>query len=157
MTAADLPRLQVTEAVVKEALRLYPPLWYLERVVEEPDVLDGVALPPGQRVAVSPFALHRDPAFHDEPSALRPDRWIDRAAAPRVPGYTYVPVGGGPRMCLGAHFGTVAMVIATATVLGRHRLSPAPDCTPVFHTRTILQPEGLVLDVAGREPATAAR
>ncbi|GGJ69830.1 cytochrome P450 [Streptomyces brasiliensis] len=156
-TAADLPRLQVTEAVVKETLRLYPPLWYLERVLEEPDVLDGVALLPGQRVAVSPFALHRDPALYDEPAAFHPDRWIDRAAAPRVPGYTYVPFGGGPRMCLGAHFGTVAMVIATATVLSRYRLSPAPDCTPVFHTRTILQPKGLVLDVADREPAKVAR
>ncbi|MFJ9863392.1 cytochrome P450 [Streptomyces sp. NPDC101165] len=149
-TAADLPRLRVTEAVVKETLRMYPPLWYLERVLEEPDVLDGVALLPGQRVAVSPFALHRDPALYDEPLAFHPDRWIDRAASPRVPGYTYVPFGGGPRMCLGAHFGTVAMVIATATVLSRYRLSPAPDCTPVFHTRTILQPKGLVLDVTDR-------
>ncbi|MGW3148210.1 cytochrome P450 [Streptomyces sp. NPDC001177] len=152
-TAADPPRLRVTEAVVKETLRLYPPLWYLERVLEEPDVLGGVALRPGQRVAVSPFALHRDPALYDEPAAFHPDRWIDRAAAPRVPGYTYIPFGGGPRMCLGAHFGTVAMIIATATVLSRCRVSPASECTPVFDTRTILQPKGLVLGVADRESA----
>ncbi|WP_317447502.1 cytochrome P450 [Streptomyces collinus] len=153
--AADLPRLRVTEAVVKETLRLYPPLWYLERVCAEPDILGGVALRPGQRVAVSPFALHRDPALYDEPSAFQPDRWIDRAPAPRPPGYTYVPFGGGPRMCLGAHFGTVAMVVATATVVGRYRLSPPADRTPAFDTRTILQPRGLFLDVTEREPATA--
>ncbi|MGW7382829.1 cytochrome P450 [Streptomyces sp. NPDC054794] len=154
--AADLPRLPVTEAVVKETLRLYPPLWYLERTVEEPDVLGGVRLRPGQRVAISPFALHRDPALYEAPLVFAPDRWIDRAATPRLPGYTYLPFGGGPRMCLGAHFGTVAMVIATATVLARYRLAPAPDRTPVFDTRTILQPKGLVLDITDREPAPAA-
>ncbi|MEV0415573.1 cytochrome P450 [Streptomyces sp. NPDC050448] len=151
-TAADLPRLAVTEAVVKETLRLYPPLWLLERTVDQHTQLAGHPLRPGQRVAVSPFVLHRDARHYDQPTAFRPDRRIDRSAADPLPKYAFMPFGGGPRNCLGAHFGTVAMVRATATVAGRYRLSRTAGTTPAFSTRTILQPDGLTLDVADRPP-----
>ncbi|MEU6771342.1 cytochrome P450 [Streptomyces sp. NPDC046759] len=68
-----------------------------------------------------------------------------------------VPFGRGPRMCLGAHFGTVAMVLATATAVSRYRLAPEPDRTPVFGTRTVLEREGLVFDVSDRGPAAPVR
>lgn len=149
-TAADLPRLAVTESVVKETLRLYPPLWMLERTVDQPTELAGYPLRAGQRVAVSPFVLQRDPRHYEQPTAFRPDRWIDRPAATPLPKYAFMPFGGGPRTCLGAHFSTVAMVIATATVLGRHQVTRTAGTTPAFSTRTILQPEGLTLDVGIR-------
>ncbi|MFG2874526.1 cytochrome P450 [Streptomyces sp. NPDC048337] len=74
-TPADLPRLPSTEAVVKETLRLYPPLWYLERTVDLPTELAGYPLRPGTRVAVSPFVIHRDPRFYDRPMEFLPDHW----------------------------------------------------------------------------------
>ncbi|MFD9412144.1 cytochrome P450 [Streptomyces sp. NPDC059989] len=151
-TASDVPRLVVTEAVVKETLRLYPPLWMLERTVEQPTELAGHPLHPGQRVAVSPFVLHRDPRHYDQPTAFRPDRWIERSTATPLPKYAFMPFGGGPRNCLGAHFAMVAMVVATATLAGRYRLSRTAGTVPVFSTRTILQPRGLAFDVATRSP-----
>ncbi|MFE6843209.1 cytochrome P450 [Streptomyces sp. NPDC057686] len=150
-TAADLPHLAVTEAVVKEALRLYPPLWLLERTVDRPTRLAGYPLRPGRRVAVSPFVLQRDPRHYDRPTEFRPERWTERPATP-LPKYAFMPFGGGPRTCLGAHFAMVAMVTATATVVARHRVTRAAGTTPAFSTRTILQPGGLTLEVAARTP-----
>ncbi|MFJ9644025.1 cytochrome P450 [Streptomyces sp. NPDC101206] len=155
-TAADLPRLAVTEGVVKETLRLYPPLWFLERSVDQPTELAGYPLRPGQRVAVSPFVLHRDPRHYDRPTEFRPDRWIDRPADYTLPKYAFMPFGGGPRTCLGAHFATVAMIVTTAALTSRYRLTRAPGSTPVFGTRSILQPEGLTLDVTTREDLAVA-
>ncbi|WP_369777504.1 cytochrome P450 [Streptomyces sp. R33] len=139
--------------MAKEALRLYPPLWLLERTVDRPTRLAGYPLRPGQRVAVSPFVLQRDPRHYDRPAAFRPERWTERPATP-LPKYAFMPFGGGPRTCLGAHFAMVAMVTATATatVVARHRVTRAEGTTPVFSTRTILQPGGLTLDVAARTP-----
>ncbi|MFK0257072.1 cytochrome P450 [Streptomyces sp. NPDC090445] len=151
-TAADLPRLAVTEAVVKETLRLYPPLWLLERAVDQPTELAGYPLRPGQRVAVSPFVLQRDPRHYDRPTEFRPDRWINRPAAAPLPKYAFMPFGGGPRTCLGAHFATVAMVVTTAALTSRYHLTRTPGTTPAFGTRTILQPEGLTLDLTTRDP-----
>nr|WSX53612.1 cytochrome P450 [Streptomyces sp. NBC_00974] len=148
-TAADAPRLAVTESVVKETLRLYPPLWFLQRTVEEPAELAGYPLRRGQQIAVSPFVLHRDPHHYDEPTTFNPDRWTDRPATP-LPKYAFMPFGGGPRTCLGAHFATTAMTIATATLTRDHQITSAPGITPAFHTRTILQPHHLTLDVSGR-------
>ncbi|MGW1894754.1 cytochrome P450 [Streptomyces sp. NPDC002004] len=149
-TPADLPDLPITGAVVKETLRLYSPLWYLERTVEAPTMLGGCPLLPGRRVAVSPFVLHRDPRLYDRPQTFRPERWIERSAEALPPGYSYVPFGGGPRMCLGAQFGTTAMVIAVATVVSRYRLREAAGSAPAFDSRTILQPRGLILNVTER-------
>ncbi len=151
-TAADLPRLAVTESVVKETLRLYPPLWLLERTVEEPTELAGYPLRPGQRVAVSPFVLHRDPRHYDQPTAFHPDRWINRSPATPLPKYAFMPFGGGPRTCLGAHFATVAMTITTATLTSRYQLTRTAGTTPVFSTRTILQAHGLTLDITEAPP-----
>lgn len=107
---------------MKEALRLYPPLWLLERTVDRPTRLAGYPLRPGQRVAVSPYVLQRDPRHYDRPAAFRPER-----PATPLPKYAFMPFGGGPRTCLGAHFAMVAMVTATATATSSPATgSPAP-------------------------------
>lgn len=147
-TAADVPGLPVAGAVVKATLRLYPPLWLVQRTVEEPTELAGFPIRRGQRVGVSPFVLHRDPHHYDRPAAFDPDRWIERPDTP-LPKYAFMPFGGGPRNCLGTHFATTAMTIAAATLTRDYRIGQSPGTTTTFDTRTILQPRGLTLDVAG--------
>ncbi|MFJ8209086.1 cytochrome P450 [Streptomyces sp. NPDC096033] len=146
-TATDVPRLAVTESVVKETLRLYPPLWLIERTVEETTELAGYPLRPGQRVAVSPFVLQRDPRHYPQPAVFRPDRWTGRSPADPLPKYAFMPFGGGPRTCLGTHFATVAMTLTTATLTSNYQINRTPGTTPVFSTRTILQPHKLALDI----------
>lgn len=156
-TGADVPRLTVTASVVTETLRLYPPLWLIERTVEEPTELAGYPLRPGQRVAVSPFVLQRDPRHYHQPTAFRPERWRDRSPADPLPKYAFMPFGGGPRTCLGTRFATAAMTITTATLISSYQITRTPGTTPVFRTRTILQPHQLTLDITDHPPGPRPR
>ena len=53
----------VTTQVIQEAMRLYPPIWAIERRAVVDDVIGGFAIPAGSSVIVSPYVLHRHPAF----------------------------------------------------------------------------------------------
>ena len=91
------------EAVVKEALRLYPPASAILRRVRGPVAWAGAPLPIGARIGLSVWHLHRDDATWTEPERAEPRRWTERAgpwAAPRDP-FTYLPFGHGGRRCIG--------------------------------------------------------
>lgn len=79
-TLADIPHLPYTKAVIQESMRLYPPIWIIERRVIEEDTINGHTLPAGSSVVISPYALHRHPAFWENPETFDPTRFL--AVAP---------------------------------------------------------------------------
>ncbi|HUF61383.1 MAG TPA: cytochrome P450 [Verrucomicrobiales bacterium] len=91
----DLARLPFLKRVIRESMRLFPPVWIIERRVIADDVVDGRHLPAGSAVVVSPYALHRHPAFWDDPETFQPGRFENRPPA------AYIPFGAGPRSCIG--------------------------------------------------------
>lgn len=121
-TLADLGSLPVTERVVRETLRLYPPVYNLPRVVNEPVELQGYDVPAGTVIMVCTLAIHRDSRWWDDPKEWRPDRWKDRDAD--ATGYEYVPFGAGPRTCLGRRFALLELRLLVATVVQRYDLAP---------------------------------
>lgn len=130
-TYADLPRLPYTEMVVKEALRLYPPIWALfgREAVAEVE-LGGFVLPPGAQLLILPWGIHRNPRFFENAEGFDPDRF----GPDRVRGLTpdaYIPFGLGPHVCIGAGFATMQMVLTVATVLQSFRWALAPGRGPV--------------------------
>lgn len=100
-TAADLDALTWPKAVVREALRLYPPAWALRRVMDEPTEINGVLLPAGARVMVSAFVTHRHPELWDDPERFDPTRWLSDVDRPR---FAYFPFGAGAHQCIGNLF-----------------------------------------------------
>jgi cytochrome P450 len=138
--AADLPRLPFTEAVVKEGLRLYPPAYVIGREALADCDLGGWRCHAGTTIYFAPWVLHRDARNFPDPERFRPERWLDGSAS-RLPKYTYIPFGGGPRICIGERFAMMEGVLVLATLLSRVRLEMAgPDPTP-FPSIT-LRPEG---------------
>jgi cytochrome P450 len=71
-TSSDLSVLPFTTAVVKEALRLYPPTWLAVRKVAAACELGGYPLTPGQAVLFSSYVLHRDPRWHPDADRFSP-------------------------------------------------------------------------------------
>jgi cytochrome P450 len=116
----DLARLSYTKRVVQEAMRLYPPGWMFPRFAEEEASIDGYRIRKGSTLLLSPYASHRDPTFWPDPEVFDPERFTAERSAGR-PRYAYYPFGGGPRQCIGYHFGMMEAQLLTAMMVQRMR------------------------------------
>jgi cytochrome P450 len=125
-SAADLPKLQYTDRVIRETLRLYPPAWRIFRRTEEPFEVGDYVLPAGSNIVLSQWVTQRDPRWFSEPERFHPDRWGEEAAA-KLPRFAYFPFGGGPRVCIGAGFAMMEATLLLAAIAQRYRVRLAPN------------------------------
>ncbi|HKI05506.1 MAG TPA: cytochrome P450 [Thermoanaerobaculia bacterium] len=124
--AADLCSLVFTERVLRESMRLYPPIWAMERRAVRDDELGGHPIPSGSTVVVSPWVTHRHPGFWEEPGRFDPERFTAERSDGR-PALAYFPFGAGPRFCVGSHFAMTEALVITALVARRWRLRLVPN------------------------------
>ena len=151
-TVADLPRLPYADAVLKEAIRLYPPAYVLGREAVADCEIGGWQIPAGATIYMSPWVLHRDPRWFTSPETFLPERWLDGLAA-RLPRFVYFPFGGGPRVCIGDRFATMEAALILATLARRFRLERTSDAEIVPFPSITLRPEGGVpLKLVRRQP-----
>lgn len=136
----DLPRLPLVRAVVDEALRLYPPAWVVTRKAVADDVVDGVAVPAGTLVIVSPWLLHRREDSYPDAERFDPDRFLVESPPSPARG-RYLPFGAGPRLCIGRDFALVESVLVLATVLRGRSVAPVGP-TPAVDASVTLNPRG---------------
>ena len=126
-TPADLPRLIYTDMVMRESMRLYPPVWVIGRRALAPFRLGEYELPADTNVLISQLIMHNDARYFPEPQRFDPDRWgtsDPRDAA--LPRFAYFPFGGGPRVCIGAGFAMMEAVLLLATIAQHFRIQIAP-------------------------------
>ena len=139
VTAEDLPRLDLVTRVFQESMRLYPPIWIMERRVLEDDVIGNYHIPAGSSLEISPFVTHRHPEFWENPEAFDPDRFTPQRSAGRHP-YACLPFGGGQRLCIGGHLAMLeARVIVSrvpAAVLARTRAQLGGGADAGHHSST---------------------
>jgi cytochrome P450 len=128
---ADLPRLGYAAQVVQEAMRLYPPVWIIERQAVADDALAGHRVPAGATVTIVSYLLHRNPAWWPDAQRFDPDRFAPEREKER-PRFAYLPFGGGPRVCIGNAFAMMEAQIILALVAQRYRvvLDPAHPVEP---------------------------
>jgi cytochrome P450 len=125
-TVDDLPRLRFTEQVVSEVLRLYPPAYAIGRQALADCEIGGYLVRAGTTVYVSPWVMHQDPRWFDDPQAFRPERWAG-GLAKDLRRFVYMPFGGGPRVCIGNRFAMMEAVLILATVAQQFRLASQTD------------------------------
>lgn len=136
----DLSRLPYADAVIREALRLYPPAWAIVRNALEDCTIGGYTVPAGSTVVMSQWVTHRDPRYHHEPMQFNPDRWLNGHSPTSK--FTYFPFGVGPRMCIGASFATMEAVLVLATIAQKFQLSIADDYKVEPLPTITLRPKG---------------
>jgi cytochrome P450 len=125
-TYADVARLPYTETIIKETLRLYPPTWSLvPRCATQEVFLGGYRIPRGTWIFISPYATHRDPRFFPDPNRFEPDRFAAEREQPAQ--FTYLPFGGGPRICIGNRFTFTLLTVALATIAQQFRITLRDD------------------------------
>src|SRR6266446_7180581 len=125
-SAADLPKLQYTDRVIRETLRLNPPAWRIFRRTQEPFTVGEYVLPAGSNIVLSQWVTQRDPRWFSEPERFHPDRWSEEAMA-KFPRFAYFPFGGGPRVCIGAGFAMMEATLLLATIAQRYRMRLTPN------------------------------
>lgn len=117
-----LGRMRLLDAVIRESMRILPPVPYTIRVVTRDTHLGDYPLRHGDRVVVSHYVTHHLPDLYPEPERFHPQRWFSL----RRSQYEYLPFSAGPRMCIGPSFATLAMQVALTMLLQRFRLALVP-------------------------------
>jgi cytochrome P450 len=135
-TLAQVERLPLLERVIKESLRLFPPVAYYTRATAGPAELGGRRLRGGTTVVFSHYVTHHMPDLFPAPEDFDPDRW--RTADPTP--YEYLPYGIGPRMCIGVTYASLVLRVVLPLVVQRFRLTAAPGARVDRRVTTILSP-----------------
>ena len=97
-----LDKSPLLDQVIKESLRLYPPIHIGNRRVAKEISFDEGTIPLGERLFYSIYLTHRDPSVWENAEDFYPERF---AHGRKTPPFAYIPFGGGPRACIGAAFG----------------------------------------------------
>ncbi|MEQ1503451.1 MAG: cytochrome P450 [Myxococcota bacterium] len=149
-TLAHVPQLRWVDAVIQEALRLYPPAWVIGRTPTADVVVQGHPIPRGAQILMAPWVVHRDPRWWREPDRFRPERWLGDETR-SLPRFAWFPFGGGPRVCIGNHFAKLEAVLVLATWLQRLALEPVDGATLDLMPAVTLRPRtGVRLSVRPR-------
>jgi cytochrome P450 len=107
----SLEKSPLLDNVIKESLRLYPPIHIGNRRVADEMRFGEDKVPAGERMFYSIYLTHRDPEIWENAESFCPERF---AHGRKTPPFSYVPFGGGPRACIGAAFGQAeARVVMT--------------------------------------------
>ncbi len=156
-TEENLPRLQYTEMVFDESMRLYPPAWILSRLALNDDELDsGVRIPKGTIVNILPYVAHRNSQYFPHPDKFDPERFAPEARRAR-PSFVYLPFGGGPRGCIGETFARTEALIILSTVAQQFVLREILGHTPIPEPLITLRPKsGIVMRIVQRQQATSS-
>ena len=139
-TLDDLAHLPYTDAVITEAMRVYPPVYLIGREATCDLELGGYRVKKGYTIFMSQWVNHRDPAYFPDPEVFRPERWQD-GLAKRIPKYAYYPFGGGQRVCIGNTFALMEAAIILATVGQKYRFTLLPDAVIDVNPQITLLPK----------------
>jgi len=139
--AACVEKLVFHEQVIKEAMRLYPPVALIDRVAKADTSLGDVAVRKGDFVFSLIYVMHRHKALWEHPERFDPDRFAPENARSQHR-FQFMPFGAGPRICIGMKFAYLEAVAMLATLLRDLRFLPNPAHRIEPNIRITLRPEG---------------
>ncbi len=114
----DVERVPLLDNVIKESLRLYPPIHIGNRRIAQEMDFDGNKILKDERLFYSIYLTHRDENVWENADSFCPERFSN---GKKPAGLSYVPFGGGPRVCIGATFGQVEARVVLSRLLRNFR------------------------------------
>ncbi len=150
VTSSDVPKLKYVEKVFREAMRLYPPVWTIGRIVEEEYKIGDYTIPKESALFMSQYVMHRNPKYYDNPEVFNPDRWTDEFKR-HLPRFSYFPFGGGLRGCIGEPFAWQEGIMLIATISSYWKMNLHPDQkVKIDHGATLNPKNGIKMILEAR-------
>lgn len=150
----DLPALVLTQQVVTETLRLYPPVWFMTRKTTSDCHLGVHSVSAGTTLIYSPYLIHHRPDLHPDPDRFDPERW---ATGHTIPRHAFIPFGGGARKCIGDVFALTEATLALAAITADWNLEPITSQSPRPTLGAMLSPQRFTLRVTSRHSGEARK
>ena len=140
--SAHIDKLVQVQQVLKESMRLYPPVPIMSRQAVADAQIHGHDIAAGTSVLMPIYAIHRHARRWEDPDAFDPTRFSPQREA-TISRYQYLPFGAGPRICIGMTFAMVEATAILATLLQKARFSvPEGVAEPSPVARVTLMPGG---------------
>lgn len=134
----QIPRL---ENVLKETLRLHPPLIILMRVAKDDFEVRGLPIHAGDLVAASPAISNQIPEDFPDPKSFVPERYAEPRQEDLVNRWTWIPFGAGRHRCVGAAFATMQIKAVFSVLLREYdfEMAQPPDSYRNDHSKMVVQ------------------
>jgi cytochrome P450 len=140
LSHGDVMKFPFTTQVIQEALRLYPPFWMIDRMAVADDKVGDVTIPKGSTVIVFVYGAHHAKNAWEDPEDFRPERFVKENDKLRTP-FTYLPFGGGPRVCIGNQYAMLQILMILSALLRRYDFELTPGQTIEARPMVILRPK----------------
>jgi cytochrome P450 len=140
LSHADVPKFEFTTQVIQEGLRLYPPFWMIDREAVADDRVGDIDIPAGSTVIVYVYGAHHAPRYWESPESFDPERFIKGSEKLRTP-FTYLPFGGGPRVCIGNQYAMLQILMILSDLLRKYDFQLTPGQTIEARPMVILRPK----------------
>jgi cytochrome P450 len=137
---ADVLKFDCTLRMIHETLRLYPPFWMIDRMAVADDQVGDMMIPRGSTVIVYVYGAHHASRFWQNPEQFDPDRFTREEMKGRMP-FTFLPFGGGPRVCIGQHYAMLQILMILSELIRRYDFELVPGQTIEPRPMVILRPQ----------------
>ena len=145
--AETLGKLDYTEKVIKESLRLYSSVHSFSRVALEDHKIGGYLVPKDMTVIISSYVTHRLPEYWDQPYEFDPSRFDKHRTVGRSR-FAYIPFAAGHRNCIGSYMALMQSKLVVALIAQRYNLSLFPGHKVEKHAATTMRPKyGIKMNV----------
>jgi cytochrome P450 len=141
VTSAHVEKLAITQQVLKESMRLFPPAPQIGRHALKDHQFGPHEIKAGTQILIPIYAVQRHRKYFPDPDQFDPTRFAPENES-KISRYHYMPFGAGPRICIGMAFAMMEATIILATLIRGARFTSAPDLAPEPVARVTLVPKG---------------
>lgn len=147
-----LKRLPLLNAVLNESMRVVTPVVGTFRVALHDVAYKGYRIPKGWTVRLEIAGTHHNADVWSDPAAFDPDRWLPPREEQKERPFSFIPFGGGPRICLGANFAMAEMRVMLALLLRDYAWELLPDQDLSYNMIPFPRPRSGIVVNFGRYP-----
>ncbi|XP_039431532.1 cytochrome P450 4d2-like isoform X1 [Culex pipiens pallens] len=152
-TYRNLQDMKYLELVIKESLRLYPPVPIIGRKFTEKTEIDGKVVPEDSNFNVGIILMHRDPTQFEDPERFDPERFSPERTTELSSPYAYIPFSAGPRNCIGQKFAMLELKSTLSKIIRNYRLTETGPEPKLIIQLTLKPKDGLKVAFVPRDAA----